>query len=231
MDVVYMLGPDRAWDDRPLFFSCLGVLRKLTHVDKVWVVGEKPRIRLPIPYIHVYSPNTGSPTQNVNGHLLRVCQQPDLSSSFLRMDDDVFFRSDMDAEKIPCYCKGPLRTTIETARPPYGADYKVSLLMTEALLEDWSCTTMDYEVHGPIAFEKDKLRPLLEALGDKDDILIRSTYCNVVGAKTEFFEDCKIREPLAREVIEGVVRSKPFFSVGGSAWNMAMKCFVGGLYK
>jgi hypothetical protein len=155
MDIVYPLGTGSVWDNNELRYSLRSVEENLTNVRYIWVIGERPEWLTGVRHIP-YPDITGVPWRNSFAKLVRACIEPDLSSNFLYMNDDFFILKPFAIEKFPILYRGNLPAGAVKSRV-MSLNRKQN---TTTLLLSKKLTTLDYDLHAPFIFEKQKVLDL-----------------------------------------------------------------------
>lgn len=165
LDLLYIVRPGD--DNDELRYSLRSVAANLPH-RSVWVVGHCPAWVRNVTRLELEPLTDGSAEDNLKfdnqrQSLAAACAHPELSETFVLLNDDMFVMEPTDP--MPVYHLG------ETA--PYLADLR-ALGFTEANLwhvgvqktfeqmQDWGYqSSLCYEAHTPLPFVKDKLAALL----------------------------------------------------------------------
>ncbi len=180
LDVVYVLGTGSSWDNNEIRFSVRSVLKNLTGIGRIFIVGEKPSGLKG--FVHIEHPDE-FPSTNADGNIirkiLRACQDPRLTDQFLFMNDDHIIMKPIRAEKIPPFHKGDMKTFPEN----YWElnDWRKRLLNTKLALEAQNFPTLHYDCHAPIIFDKREF-PLAMARFDYASgigLTMKSLYGNI----------------------------------------------------
>lgn len=166
MDIVYPLGTGSTWNNNELRYS----LRSLKHMehDRVFIVGECPDWAVNVCHIPAEDPYEDQPQLNVQ-HKLRTLLSTDVSDDFILMNDDFFILRDM---KPQYEYRGPLADTV--SKNYASGSYHDAIKNAHAMYPDG----LDYSLHTPFVYNKDKLRQALDAVQDKN-IVLRSVYGNM----------------------------------------------------
>jgi hypothetical protein len=181
LDLVYIC---RDGNNEELRYSIRSAVANLPH-DNIWVVGGKPEWYTGK---HIAVPQEASKVDNARNNLLKVISSPEVSESFILMNDDFFVMKKL--ESIPIYNGGMLKDKIikRLKQQRYGS-YLTSLnqmyLYLAKLLK--IIDVVDYDIHVPMVMEKSKLA---EAL--KHNVLWRSTYGNMFNIGGIIIDDVKI---------------------------------------
>lgn len=155
MDVVYLLGSGSPWDNNEIRYS----LRSLKHLphDKVFVVGERPEWLANIIHLDVkdnFAYLNGGKFRNVIQKIRAACLDERVSESFVLMNDDFFFLTDVT--EIKPYANGTLESMIEQY-PDKQSQYYNALVRTKQFLQKQGIEQpINYAVHYPIVYEKKK---------------------------------------------------------------------------
>lgn len=233
MDVVYILGDGSKWNDNEFKYSLRSVAKYLKNFSRVVVIGSLPRCNhesLDIPFLFIpYADRDGDKQQNARSKLLHICNTAGISERFLLMNDDFFFLKDCTLdESFPYFRMGTITQHIAW-RENNPSNYLRSLRNTEAALKAKGLPLRDYEVHGPIVYDKTKLRQVLTTefnWDTKHGMLIRSVYANFCQVEGTVLSDLKIDSPQPRAEIERKVKGRLFFSIGDGGLNKDMRAWL-----
>jgi hypothetical protein len=181
VDIVYIC---RDGDNEELRYSIRSAVKNLPH-DNLWVVGGKPDWYSG-PYIKVTQDNFYY--ANARNNIKTIIRSNKISNPFILMNDDFFV---MDKVKsLPYMYSGTLIDKINI-RESYarGDMYTGMLVQTYSELYEKSKIKqiLDYELHVPMIFEKQKLSSVIDSQG-----LWRSMYGNTYGVGGELYTDSKI---------------------------------------
>lgn len=187
IDVVYPVQPTRN-GNAELRYS----LRSLSNMPhgKVHIFSDY------IPWLSkevVWHPSSDRPGKsrfaNVNTTLLRACDDPNISDPFVFMNDDFFVMQKI--KELPYYANGTLQQHWDYLHQFYVmSKYMRDLLETQSELKRLGYGTIDFEVHCPILFYKDKLREVLTAY--PNTACRRTIYANMAEVDWEQVIDFKI---------------------------------------
>jgi hypothetical protein len=228
-DVVYIFGPGGSkWGDRELFYSLRSVGRHLKNFGQIFVLGSFPAFaRSPgIPFKHLLSSDPYRNKQhNQRKKMLELCVNPEISESFLLMNDDFFICRDVDAVTIPAYRQGTIAMHIDW-RKENPSTYLNSLVNTARALERSKLPDLDFELHVPMPMRRDALKRVLEDFtfdwSVRDGLCARSLYGNSLNLPGVRLMDLKLDSPLTESELLGKISDKPFFSAGPGGCNPAM---------
>jgi hypothetical protein len=212
MDIVYPLGKGTTWDNNEIRYSLRSVEKFLSGVENVWVVGEKPSwlknvIHLPFPDI------TGVPWRNTMAKLLHVCKQADLSDEFLYMNDDFFLHDYFDIETFPYLYRGNLPAGRRVSRLA-ALNRKEN---TTEILKQMRITTLDYDMHAPFRFQKEKVLrlPITEKMPGA--FHPRSLYGNLYNVRGIQSHENLVWPRRSLVELEGELFEKQFFAITSNA--------------
>ncbi|MCY1720173.1 hypothetical protein OU798_07455 [Prolixibacteraceae bacterium Z1-6] len=193
MDIVYVLGTGSGWNDNEIRFSLRSIEKNLRNVGKVFVVGQCPAFLQNI--IHIPAADIFEPGLNADGNIitkvLAACNDKRLSDDFLFINDDHLVLNPMNIEDVPPLHKGDMCT--------FNADYwklnfwRGRLKRTKEILERKGYTTLHFDCHTPIIFNKTHFPEIVEQFNYKDDIgyTMKSLYGNVMYPDAPFLIDQK----------------------------------------
>ena len=184
MDVVYICKPG---DNEELRYSIRSVVKNLPH-DKIWVVGGKPNW-----YIgnHIPVSQNRSKYVNAKNNLRAICNSPEISESFILMNDDFYIINKIDT--LPNTHGGFLLDKIRNYKINNGLDPNISvygrmLIKTESLIyRKIKNKVINYELHVPMIMEKKKLSKIMLLDG-----LWRSVYGNFYNVGGIEMDDVKV---------------------------------------
>lgn len=216
IDLVYVLGTGSRWQDHEIGNSMRSVRKFVSNVRRIVVVGELPQTPTRVPFSYIPALDSHANKQhNVRDKLLRAANESAVSQRFMLMNDDFFFLKPMDAAAFPTYRMGLLADHIKW-RMECPNTYLHALQWTRDQLEASGLPTVDFEVHCPILYDKDKLKEVIDYFdweGMKKPLL-RSLYGNFLKLDGTLVSDCKIEEPLKRAEILRRLGDRNFFSIG-----------------
>lgn len=190
MDILYILGEGSSWDNNELRLS-LRSLYNCYNLDRVFVIGTDPKLLsknvIFIPYVDLHN--------RFCNHYLKVkkvFEETDISDNILLMYDDIFFKRTVDIEEYPYYCEGEL-PVLDVSRRAYIQ----SLGNTRQILEKYNKPIIDFSVHCPIIYNRQKFLALKDtAFKDmfeyQNGADVRSLYANMNNIQGEQVKDCLV---------------------------------------
>lgn len=127
--------------------------------DRIWIVGHKPCwLNDEIGYI------PGNPTDsghhNVYANMLIASQHPDVSDTYLALNDDIFVTEPATPQ---VFYRGTLNDHLEIPRVKRGGWWKDSLETTRVCLQAHGIAEpLSYELHVPLPVNKTQMAQTLE---------------------------------------------------------------------
>lgn len=179
MDLVYVC---RNGDNEELRYSLRSIETNFPG-QKIWIVGYKPEWYIG-PFISV--PDISTKFNNIRNALLHVASNPEISDDFVFMNDDFFLIKPID--KFVNYNGGLLADKINRYRQVNPTSSYVILLTKtlEHLKGIGIKNPIDYDIHVPMIFNKQKLLNLAYL-----QFQPRSLYGNIYKITSETITDVK----------------------------------------
>lgn len=200
IDIVYTLGNGSTWNDNEIRYSLRSVQKHLSGFGRVYIVGKLPDFLTNVIHIPVDDERKGIADTNIMRKLKIACENPNISETFLFMNDDHYLLKPFEADKFPYYYSGTISQYIRTR----GADsYGRRSMATKNSLEDRSLPTKYFDIHYPIlynkkAFLKDVVGQYQQAY--PDGMILKSLYANAQRIEGVEIEDCKKPFPLVHKL-------------------------------
>lgn len=182
-DVVYVVRPGEKNEE--LRYS----LRSLSNVShgKVWISGYCPKWVTGVGHIKT-AVKPGSHV-HAKANLRAACEHPEVSESFIYMNDDFFIMQPVD--EIPVMHRGPLSEVIHKGN--MASAYTRAMAKTRAILEKLGIEEpLMYDLHGPMVVTKTGMLEAL-ALCSFPMIQERTIYGNLKDIGGEQRRNHKIR--------------------------------------
>jgi len=204
---------------------CLRSIEKhLSGVGNIFIIGHCPDWVQNV--IHIPAdedPRNRFRDRNIMSKMMIACKDERVSDDFLMVHDDHFLLSDYEASKFPYYHMGPMNE----GEGQYG-DTKQNTKSLLSFAESFN----NYDCHCPIVFNKEKfMRSVTLADWSKwYGYCLKTLYCVMNGIEGEYMEDIKIRMPLEREGVEGLIAGRKWFSIGDRCFSTGMKEVLQTLY-
>ncbi len=212
MDLIYPYHNDKRTGELCLKYSLRSVEMHFGQaIDNVYIVGDKTDFKN---VIHITVTDYMSQARNIWAKILMGALNLDISEKFMVMSDDHFITKPQPDSHYPVCANG----TLEELCISQGNSYKVILQNTIKLLREKGKPTINYNIHCPAVFNKNKVIELHEAYPLSDGnigFVTKSLYFNHFGIKPDVqIKDSKIRQNYSHEEIEGKIGSRDCFSTG-----------------
>lgn len=217
-DLCYILGPEKKYEE---FRFSLRSAEKNISFRSLFVVGSKPDWLTNVNYTENHP--EGCKASRIMQNIKLICENPDVSEKFIFMNDDYFLLRPFD---FKYWHKGTLRDRMEVLKT---GDYYRHLLATEMALKKRGFSTLQFDLHYPIIYEKKKLLEVIEMYdwNIPDGYTMKSLYCNTLGIDGEYKEDCKAYK---NENWSLWTSGKEMFSTSDTNFNKECKNFLLNLY-
>ena len=185
-DIVYILKDDIATEE--LRYSLRSVEQNFPH-RFVWFVGGQPSGLKPDRLLR-HTQFGANKWLKIKFSMLKVVKQEDLSDEFFLFNDDFFVTKPFETEFVN-FTDRTLAERIEDFRKenPHLNRYAMSLVQTEEELKAHGYGTLNFEVHLPMLFEKNKVEAALCSCLSPQ---MRSIYGNITGCKVKDRRDVKV---------------------------------------
>ena len=185
-DIVYILKDDIATEE--LRYSLRSFEKNCPH-RFVWFVGGQPEGLKPDRLVR-HTQFGENKWLKIKSSMLEVIKQEELSDEFYLFNDDFFVMKPFNGDFIN-YTDRTLSDRIEDFRKenPHLNRYAMSLVQTEEELKAHGYETLNFEVHIPMLFEKNKVEAALCRCFSPQ---MRSSYGNIVGCKVIDRRDVKV---------------------------------------
>lgn len=190
MDVVYILGTGSQSGNQEIFYSLRSLERNMLDIGNVYVIGERPT-KLPGVFHYPMEDPTKEGWKNAYLKTLFACNIPELSDSFLFMNDDFFLTEPFNGSDFPYY----------SLKDSNGGP----------------CGPHSFHIHCPIVFNKEAYKKMPFSVDMKACKSARSLYANFYGGPPTFTKDFIL--PAGEPVIpyDEQIAEWPCFSIGDSA--------------
>jgi len=193
MDVVYVLGNGSKWKNNEIRFSLRSIEKNLSGFRNVVIVGELPDFLQNV--IHIKAEDIFNPKKNADGNIitkvLAACNDSRVSDDFLFINDDHLVIQPIHVADVPPLHKGDMTT--------YKSGYwklnfwRKRLRRTMEVLRSHGLSTLHFDCHTPIIFNKEKFKDIIPVFNYQDDIgyTMKSLYGNVMYPDGPFLTDQK----------------------------------------
>ena len=185
-DIVYILKDDIATEE--LRYSLRSIEQNFPH-RFVWFVGGQPKGLKPDRLLR-HTQFGANKWLKIKSSMLEVVKQEELSDEFFLFNDDFFVTKPLEKEFVN-FTDRTLADRIEDFRKenPHLNRYAMSLVQTEEELKAQGYGTLNFEVHLPMLFEKNKVETALCSCFSPQ---MRSIYGNITGCKVIDRRDVKV---------------------------------------
>jgi len=213
-DFVYIC---RSGENEELKYSIRSVL-KIFPEARIWVVGGKPNW-----YIGNYIGVAQDQDKYTNAlnNLRAICKSTEISESFILMNDDFFILKSFNLEESfhGGYLINKINRYTGTTR---SAKYTAKLQTTyKSLAMDGIEDILDYELHVPMAMEKNKLDAIITKY---PTLLWRSTYGNIYNLRGTEIKDVKFySNPLLNSKSTNIAEDSIFISTQDESFKNIYK--------
>lgn len=235
-DIVIPMGTGSRWNDNELRYTLRGIEKYLSGYRNIYIIGHKPEWLQNV--THIPFPDYSRlilKEKNICDKLREACRCNDISDTFLMFNDDFFLLKRMYASSVPYYYDGTLRVKYKKLNE--FNPYKKTIRNTLHYLQNNFMNTehqLNYEVHGPILFNKDLFKEVVSPcdwINNPHGFGMRALYGNIINVQGCSISDLKINEPLPITDLHDMKFSgRSFFSIGNKGLNTNMKEFLQYLY-
>jgi len=206
-----------------LKYAIRSLLKSFNEEVDICIIGDKIYSLRGLKYVSCQDDKSSKHKErNIYLKILKAIDSRLVSHDFCFMNDDHFLTQSFDLNSLPFYHKGELENTMQKN----AGDYRKSLNHTRKFLLSQGKSTLDFDTHFPIIYNKDKF--INTFVGNNLNwqqpfgYVIKSLYCNLNDIKGEFGGDCKIQSKLSYEEIQKKIEGRTFFSTSDGCMNDAM---------
>jgi len=162
-------------------------------------------------------PQNKSKYRNAIRNIMGILESQEIPNDFILMNDDFFILKRI--EEIPVLYRGNLNTRVQNHLGSInGASYYYKLKYTNNKLLKMKLTQLDYELHTPFNFNKEKLNKIFVATDQ--NILWRSYYGNYYNIGGTLQEDVKIYSGNVN------IKNNTFISTDDDSFNIVKDLIV-----
>ena len=185
-DIVYILKDGTMTEE--LRYSLRSIEKNFPH-RFVWFVGGQPKGLKPDKLLR-HTQFGANKWLKIKSSMLEVVKQEELSDEFFLFNDDFFVTKPLEKEFVN-FTDRTLTDRIEDFRKenPHLNRYAITLVQTEEELKAQGYGTLNFEVHLPMLFEKNKVEAALCSCFSPQ---MRSIYGNITGCKVIDRRDVKV---------------------------------------
>jgi hypothetical protein len=217
MDFVYIC---RSGENEELRYSIRSVVNWFPEA-RIWVVGGKPDWYLGN-YIEVAQDR--HKYANAFNNIIAICDSKEISKSFVLMNDDFFILNKFDLNDI--FNGGLLSNKIKRSREvTNNSRYLRKLTETRDTLKSNNLhDILDYELHVPMVFEKNKLDTIVKKY---PELLWRSMYGNLYNLGGKEIKDVKVyNDPKLSDKSMIVNKDSIFVSTQDESFKIIYESFL-----
>lgn len=206
-----------------LIYAIRSLVLNLNTIGDIFVIGNKIYSLKGLKCIRC-NDEKGSQfkERNIYSKIIKAIEHPEVTDNFIFVNDDHFLTKAFDPFNLPFYHKGTLTETID--KNP--GDYRKSLNHTRKFLLSQGKSTLDFDTHFPIVYNKRKFLDIFTHKCINWDqpfgYVIKSLYCNMSGIEGEFGGDCKIHHKMTYNDIKDKISDRSFFSTSDGCMNEDM---------
>src|SRR5687767_1481800 len=172
MDAVYILGKGSSWHDLELLYSLRSLADYVAGIDRVFVVGARPRWLTNVIHIPQGDPHKCK-ERNIAEKVLSACLDPRLSEKFLFLNDDHLALAPMPADDIPAWRGGDLKTLADKLT---GGNYRLAMYNTINRLKERGLSTWNFDIHTPMVMERAKFIGVMASYNWSERFVLKSLY-------------------------------------------------------
>lgn len=199
-DLVYVLGKGSLWNNNELRYSLRSVEKHLSGVGRVFIVGECPPFLTNVTHIKASDDKKAIPDTNIMHKIWMACSNPEISETFLFLNDDHYLLQDFEADKFPYYYH---KTIVEYVKKRGHDGYGKRCENTQKSLENRNKSTKYFDLHYPILYSKTAfIKHVVNAYdhSKKDGMILKSLYANGLQIEGTEIQDCKIPHLLLKDL-------------------------------
>ena len=222
-DLVYVLkdGTGENWEFRQSLALAHRFLKN--HGRLVVVTDRLPFFLDPEQVLHVEETDREHVKDaNIFNKVLAACRDPRVSPDFLFLNDDHFMVSETDAAAFPDFHKGPLPKPNERIHNTYQR----RLMATGKILREMGLPFLNYDVHTPIIYNKEKFLEVGKAFGTVYrkalGMVVKSAYGNYWRVGGLQIDDLKFYHPMRRDELVRRIEGRLCFSTADNCRSRAL---------
>ena len=188
MDALYVIGNSSQYNNLELRLSLRSLEKNAKGLESVFIVGVKPDwiknvVHLPVDDVYTRE-------NNVFRKILTACKS-DISENFLFMNDDFFMMKPFIMEEYPYFVNREVVGITNPSRYQEVQNKTLNELQSKGIIG-----VMDYRVHCPIVFNKQKFLMLenyyKESKLGRVGYSCRLLYGNLFAGNYIIADDCKL---------------------------------------
>jgi len=216
IDVLYIVGNGSLYRNEELRYSLRSLDKFGKNVGRVFIAGECPDFVDQTKITFLPELDIGCPVINHWWKVDQTFRKTDIGDRALLMYDDIFFCRPVDCANYPWRWRGELPWDRQTG------EYRRSLYNARTWLMSNNYPGLNYELHQPCIYEKDKFLSMakdFEELKLSDVGMVpRSVYANrFVNGKAEYMKDLKIRAWV--KDLDELIKDRDCFSIADNCFQ------------
>lgn len=217
IDILYIVGNGSLFDNAELRYSLRSLEKFGRNIGRVFITGECPAFIDREKVVFTPELDIGCPAINHWWKVDQTFRKTDIGDRALLMYDDIFFCKSVDLNKYPWRWRGLLPVDA-----PQNGEYRRSLLNAAFWLIRNGHPVVNYEMHQPCIYEKEKFlsmeKDFIDYKTSDVGMVPRSVYANRFSVSAKHMEDLKIR---------AWVDDLDSLLVGRDCFSIADNCFEG----
>jgi hypothetical protein len=228
MDILIPLGSGSRYQNSELRFALRSIEKFATGFDRIFIVGKDPGFLSDKVQFFEKADATGyNKEYRISEKVLWAFQSTDVSNEVAFWNDDFVLTKPVNVREIDYFQDGQLRDIAERKKKQkYGA----TLLATHTTLVAAGRPALNYEIHCPIIYQRDKFIGLQSwwtaSKESKQGFCAKSIYSNnVLPAPGPAMKDIKLKD-FDMAVAQIAARDRWVFSYGARAFGNGMKNFL-----
>lgn len=225
IDIVIPLGTSGPWQDNELRYALRAIEKNLSGYRDIYIVG-KPRKWFQNLIVIDAEEHYTQKNYCIFAKTLKACMDERVSETFAFWNDDHYLLQPIDVREIKYWYWSNLKHLGTVAK----GTYQRTVINTWKHLEKNGHTQLNYDIHTPILYEKEKFKQLAAEEWDKQEKIIKSLYCNIHRVKGEEMKDLKFGRSFTRDEIKKAIDGRMWFSTDDHGLNEAMKNTLRELY-
>lgn len=220
IDVLYILGTGSKYNNEELRYSLRSLEKFGQNVGRVFITGDCPKFIDQTKITFLPELDIGCRAINHWWKVDQTFRKTDIGDRALLMYDDIFFCKPTDLANYPWRW----RKMLPTEKPENH--YKLSLYNTFVWLQKNGLTTIDYCLHQPCIYERDKFLSMekdFEELKLSDVAMSpRAVYANrFLSGEIEKLDDLKIKQLVPD--LEELIKDRDCFSIADDCLDGPVK--------
>jgi hypothetical protein len=211
IDVLYIIKdtPSRNYD-KELLYSLRSLERCCNDFNRVFITGRCPNFINKKNVVFLEEHDLLCPMLSHWWKVSQTIKKTDISDDFVLMYDDIFFTKPTKLENYPFFYRGTLSEVNEGSNT-----YQKSLQNARKWLEERQFPYLDYELHIPCVYNRQKfleLDDIFEKIKHTTPAMaVRSVYANMFEHDQPYRKDIKLR--LSTDCVEWRIGDADCFSV------------------